>query len=370
MSKIISILNASSLSLLLVLATDLSGFSTASAFQPLSQTSAAQETANSNASRATEDRIVSAEPAEDRSATASAVPITGTVPRSDAAEVTTAKDVRTSQPFPPSKNAVAAEAAPNTNFARASSTTNPAALTEIYRVGVGDVLDISLLNAPTRASTLFTVLPDGVVDYPLAGDPISVLGLTTNEIAERLAAEITLYENPRVSVGIRQYNSHTVIVTGLVSDPGSKVLRREAVPLYVVLSEALPRSDAGQATIMRPGSQPITIELSDDERLSTLLMSGDLIKISAVPPKFFYIGGSVSLPGQKSYHTGITLTQAILASGGVTRSAGSEVKVMRQEPDGRLATVKYNLKRITAGKDPDPALQPGDRIDVSRSGLR
>src|SRR5829696_8863879 len=52
-------------------------------------------------------------------------------------------------------------------------------LTEIYRVGVGDVLDIRLINSPTNRSTLFTVMPGGVIDLPIAGGAITVDGLTT-----------------------------------------------------------------------------------------------------------------------------------------------------------------------------------------------
>src|SRR5687768_15558598 len=40
-------------------------------------------------------------------------------------------------------------------------------LTEIYRVGAGDVLDIRLLNAVNRNSTLFTVDGGGVIDLPV-----------------------------------------------------------------------------------------------------------------------------------------------------------------------------------------------------------
>ena len=63
-----------------------------------------------------------------------------------------------------------------------TSTAKPAEplLTEIYRVGVGDVLDIRLLNSPTNRSTLFTVMPGGAIDLPMAGGAIKVAGLTTD----------------------------------------------------------------------------------------------------------------------------------------------------------------------------------------------
>jgi protein involved in polysaccharide export with SLBB domain len=243
-----------------------------------------------------------------------------------------------------------------------------AALMNIYRVGIGDVLDIRLLNSPTRSSTLYTVLPGGMIDYPLAGDPFAVTGLTTDEIAERLRSLIKIYDKPQVSVNVREYQSHTVIVTGLVNDPGLKYLRRESVPLYVVITEAQPRTEAGRAIIMRQGSPNMTIDLSDNTAMATPVQPGDVIKLAPAPPQFYFVGGAINDPGQKSFHPGLTLTQAILAAGGTTRFAGSDVKVSRSGADGRLVTTKYSLKKIEDGKVPDPVIQPGDRVEVSRGG--
>jgi protein involved in polysaccharide export with SLBB domain len=251
------------------------------------------------------------------------------------------------------------------------STSAPVPPESIYRVGVGDVLDIHLLNSQTRESTLFTVMPGGLLEYPLAGEPLQVSGLTTDEIDARLTAKIQVYEKPQVIVSVRDYVSHNVIVTGLVNEPGSKALRREAVPLYVVLAEAQPRPEAGKATILRPGGQSFTIDLSDTNAAAALVFPGDVISLSApppAPPQYFYIGGQVTSPGQKDFHAGMTLTQAVLASGGVTRYAGSKVKVSRQGANGLLVKTEYNLKQIEDGKIPDPVLQAGDRLEVSRSG--
>jgi protein involved in polysaccharide export with SLBB domain len=251
--------------------------------------------------------------------------------------------------------------------------TNPANTaqppTSVYRVGVGDVLDIRLLNAQGRESTLFSVMADGLLEYPLAGDPVPVAGLTTDEVDARLTAKIKLYENPQIVVSVREYASHTVIVAGLVNDPGTKVLRREAMPLYVVLAEAQLKPEAGRASIMRADGQSLDVNLADSKATTTLVLPGDVITLTALPPQppqFFYIGGQVASPGQKDFHAGLTLTQAVLASGGTTRFAGGKVKVSRQGADGKLVSTEYNLKQIEAGKIPDPVLQPGDRLDVGR----
>ncbi|MBA3768330.1 MAG: hypothetical protein H0W99_15395, partial [Acidobacteria bacterium] len=168
-------------------------------------------------------------------------------------------------------------------------------------------------------------------------------------------------------VSVREYGSHNVIVTGLVNDPGTKFLRREAVPLYVLLAEAQPRTEAGRATIMRAGSPGITVDLADSTATAALVYPGDVITLAVAPPKppqYYFIGGQINSPGQKDFHSGLTLTQAILASGGGSRFAGNKVKVSRQGPDGRLVTTEYNLKMIESGKDPDPLLQAGDRVEI------
>src|SRR5207244_3762181 len=52
------------------------------------------------------------------------------------------------------------------SFAPVISVPAPATST-LYRVGVGDVLDIRLASMPTRESTLFTVLRNGTIEFPL-----------------------------------------------------------------------------------------------------------------------------------------------------------------------------------------------------------
>lgn len=248
-----------------------------------------------------------------------------------------------------------------------SSTSNEQPPTSLYRVGVGDVLDIRLLNSPTARSTLFTVMSGGLIEYPLAGGGFAVGGLTTDEVAARLTAELKRRgigsEDSTVVVGVRDYGSHSVIVSGLVNYPGTKILRREAVPLYVVIAEAQLRPDAGRAVIMRGGEPIIVNDLMDAAALNVLVRPGDVITISARQLQYYFIGGRINSPGQKIFQPGITLTQAILAAGGLSRSQET-VEISREEADGRLTTTKYELKAIKSGKIPDPRLQPGDRVEV------
>ena len=240
-------------------------------------------------------------------------------------------------------------------------------LTDIYKVGVGDVLDVRLLNSAGNGSTLYTVIEGGLIDFPLAGKPIPVAGLTTNDIQTRITSELkrlSMDERARIVVGVRQYASHTVLITGLASNPGTKILRREAVPLYVLLAEVQPRPEAARAAIIREGTPNQVVDLSDSAALNFIVRTGDVINLTTRPQDFYYIAGRMSSPGQKIFQPGITLFQAILAAGGLARD--NVVEISREGLDGRLSTTKFNLKEIKSGKIQDPKIQPGDRIEVLR----
>lgn len=261
-------------------------------------------------------------------------------------------------------------AAPVNDSTPAANATNAEAAappTDVYTVGVGDVLDIRFLNSGNNRSTLFSVIEGGVIDLPIAGGLLPVAGLTTRDIQARITAELkrlAVEDRTQVTVGVRQYASHAVIITGLVGSPGTKFLRREAVPLYVLLAEVQPRLDAARATVMSAGVATQVVELSDSVALNFLVRPGDVITLAARPQEFYYIGGRISNPGQKNFQPGITLIQAILAAGGSARDNAAEIS--REGSDGKLTSTKFNLKEIKAGKIEDPKLQAGDRVEVLR----
>jgi protein involved in polysaccharide export with SLBB domain len=144
------------------------------------------------------------------------------------------------------------------------------------------------------------------------------------------------------------------------------MLRREAVPLYTLLAESLVLPDAARATVTR-STGTIFIDLNDANLSATLVQPGDVIKVlgPVAATEFFFVGGEVKLPGQKAYHSGLTLTQAILAAGGATNNGADRVRVSRQGTDGRLVTEEFNLRKILDGKLADPVLHKDDRIELT-----
>ena len=258
------------------------------------------------------------------------------------------------------------EQAVDTSDDDVNAAANELSLTKIYRVGPNDVLDIRI-NDSASQSTLFTITAAGLLEHPMLSEPLAAGGLTTDEISSRFEAEIkrrALMENPKVSVGVRDYASHTILVSGLVKDSGTKILRREAIPLYVVVADAQPLPEAARVTVLRnETNQTFEVELTESSEMNLLVRTGDVITLHPNVTQFLYIGGEVKSPGEKTYRRGLTLTQAIIAAGGVTPKA-KEARLGRDDGKGFLIVTRYKLKEIESGKVQDPAVKPGDRITI------
>lgn len=240
------------------------------------------------------------------------------------------------------------------------------ALTRIYRIGANDVLDIRVADSTSSESTLFTITPAGLLEHPMLAEPMHVGGLTVEEITTRFTDDLKrrALDNTKVIVGVRDYASHAVLVSGLVKEAGTKILRREAIPLYVVVADAQPLPEAARVTVMRNESnQVFDIELSQSSEMNLLVRPGDVVTLHANATQFVYVGGEVKFPGEKTYRRGLTLTQALISAGGVLEKP-KEARLGRDDGRGFLIVTKFKLKDIESGKVPDPLVRPGDRIMV------
>jgi protein involved in polysaccharide export with SLBB domain len=245
-----------------------------------------------------------------------------------------------------------------------SNTPDETGLTRIYRVGPGDVLDVRLTDAVSTEPALFTVTPAGLLEHPDLNTPLPCTGLTVEEISARMAGNLKRTNHPNVSVAVNEYVSHTILVSGLVKDPGTKIIRREAIPLYVVVADAQPLPEAGGVTVLRHNTrESYVVDLLKTSEMNLLIRPGDVITVQPSPAQFFYVSGEVKSPGEKSYRPGLTLTQAIIIAGGLTRES-KDVQLARDNGKGYLVVSRFKLKDINAGKLADPVLLPGDRITI------
>jgi len=79
--------------------------------------------------------------------------------------------------------------------------------------------------------------------------------------------------------------------------------------------------------------------------------------------RVYYVGGEVRSPNRYIYSGETTVTKAIQAANDFTDFANHK-KVDLIRANGQH--IKVNVKRVLAGKDPDPSVYPGDQIVVHR----
>ena len=117
----------------------------------------------------------------------------------------------------------------------------------------------------------------------MLGEALPAGGLTVDEISSRFESELkrrALIDNPKVLVGVRDYASHTILVSGLVKDSGTKILSREAIPLYVVVADAQPLPEAARVTVVRnESSETFEIDLAQASEMNLLVRAGDVISL-------------------------------------------------------------------------------------------
>jgi protein involved in polysaccharide export with SLBB domain len=240
--------------------------------------------------------------------------------------------------------------------------------TEIYKVGVGDVLFVGLRNSP-QGSGYFTVRPDGSLDYPLAGENVKVVDHTVETIEEILSSSIKLFQDPQVEVKVRQYASHKIVVAGLVENGGDKYIQREAMPLFAIRAEAVVNSKATRVAIRRGETNKTeSFDLSDPKAESVLIFPGDTVEFTGNTANLsangsYFISGEIASGGQKDLIGGLTLYQAVTVAGG-TKGDPKKAIIRRKSEDGLFKVQEHNLRSIKAGKSMDPMLMAGDVIEI------
>jgi polysaccharide biosynthesis/export protein len=108
-----------------------------------------------------------------------------------------------------------------------------AAQAESYRVGPGDVLEISVWRDETLSRELI-VPPDGVLSFPLIGD-VKVAGMAVPEIRETIRQKLTEYvPDASVTVILKTINSLRAYVIGQVKNPGTFPITLETRVMHLL----------------------------------------------------------------------------------------------------------------------------------------
>ncbi|MGH9752198.1 MAG: polysaccharide biosynthesis/export family protein [Blastocatellia bacterium] len=287
---------------------------------------------------------------------------------------------------------------------------------EDYRINPGDVIDIQVDRA-SELSGVRRVTASGTIRMEYLGR-ITAQGKTPDELAGFIADGLRAryLKNPRVTVTIKQINSHIFFIQGAVNRPGAyQIEGRPSLLTLITVAGGLAENHGSTAFIIREAHRPES-EVPDAVELRTLsgsrpgagaagslpqsknhdrepeeqdrhelikvningLFRGDFDKNMRLDPRsivhiphseVFFVAGDVNAPGSFTFREGATLRQAIALAQGMKFTAASDrVIIFREDQVTRKRQeIKVDAGKIMNGKQEDVAITANDIVIVPNS---
>ncbi len=260
-----------------------------------------------------------------------------------------------------------------------------------YRIGPEDLLEISVFEDEKLNKTV-RVSSQGNITLPLIGT-LRVKGLTAAELEKELRELLAekYFQNPNVTVFIREYRNQRISVIGAVDKPGVfDVTGRRTILDMLGMAGGL-KEDAGQTLFLirssprteeRSGGagealpETLVIDLEEllirgDLRLNLLVTHGDVINVP-VSGKIF-VGGEVVKPGGFLLKgKRMTVSQAIVMAEGLKLTAdGTRTTIFRSAGnESQREQITLNIYAIQKGQAEDLYLKENDIVIVPKSGVK
>lgn len=265
-----------------------------------------------------------------------------------------------------------------------------------YKIGPEDLLEISVFEDEKLNKTV-RVSFQGNISLPLLG-VLKVKGLTAGELEREIRDLLTekYFQDPNVSVFIKEYRNQRISIVGAVEKPGVYEVSGQKTVLDLLAISGGLKEDAGQLLFLIRSPKPeegapkkVEEKISVEETVRTfiinleeLLIKGDLSQnlallhgdvINVPVSGRIYVGGQVKAPGGFPMKgKKITVSQAIALAGGLTeKAAGSETKILRyQEANAGKEIITVDAYAIQKGKGEDLQMKENDIMIVPTSGTK
>jgi polysaccharide export outer membrane protein len=265
-----------------------------------------------------------------------------------------------------------------------------------YKIGPEDLLEITVFE-DEKLNKVVRVSSQGNISLPLIGI-LRVKGLIADELEKEIRDLLAekYFQDPHVSVFIKEYRNQRISVMGAVEKPGvfdvtgqrvvidllamAGGLKEDAGPLLFLIrqprldGEASKKEEDKGSVEEKPKTFVIELEellVKGDLTLNFPLLHGDVINIP-VSGKIF-VGGEVKRPGGFPLKgKRMTVSQAIAMAEGLSPEAnGEETKIFRYTgKDSERESFVANVYAIQKGESEDPYLRENDIIIVPKSGVK
>ncbi len=255
-----------------------------------------------------------------------------------------------------------------------------------YKIGPGDVLEITVWKKATPEREIILVRPDGKISFGFVED-LHVDGLTPTQLDDALTAHLKQFiRKPVIDVIVKEYRSKRVTFMGEIftnvtknTGPGQYVITGKTHVLEMLSRVGGPTQKANLQDVRfrRKDGQAITLDLYKamfygDETQDAVLNDGDVILIPPVTDEAnrVYVFGEVNRPGAYSFTgTEMTLLDAVTKAGGFTVfGVPDSTKIVRGDKT-RPEVISADLKRLIEEGDQtqNVAIADGDLVYVPRS---
>jgi polysaccharide export outer membrane protein len=230
-----------------------------------------------------------------------------------------------------------------------------------HTLGPGDVIRIAVYQNPDL-SVETRLSENGQITFPLIG-AVSLDGLSITAAEQRIAKALrdgNFVLKPQVTVSLQQVRSAQISVLGQVGKPGRYPIETVGSKVSEMIAAAGGVSPTGSDIVTLVGARngkPVRLEIdlpailqAGKNELDIVVANNDILYVDRAP--MLYIYGEVQHPGATRVERGMTVLQALAASGGVTqRGTERGLKIHRRDASGNVRIIQPNMNDMVERDD-------------------